>query len=291
MPPHNIIGSSRESSTENAFLLYHASSHVTGNRLGEYLGIPHGRSTNGQADYLIRWGSRTGAGWRPRQDVVNSRSALENNTDKFDAMQQLESAGIRVPNYAESRDAFGDEIEYPILGRNRNHARGEDIELILQWRDAYLTDNDFFVEYVPTDFEYRMHVVNGEVVQVHEKRLRNEADNHPYIRNSETGWVFLEPRESPPPDSLAIDAVGALGLDFGAVDVIREEGTGDHYVLEVNSAPSLDEANLRRYGDSFAEIIGRDSVAGMEAVDWSDDEDEDADDSEQTTEAPSGLFD
>lgn len=235
-------------------------------------------------DYLIRWGSRTGAGWRPRETVINSQSALQNNTDKFAALQQLESAGINVPDYTRSREDFGDEIEYPILGRQESHTRGQDINLILQWRDAYLTDNDFFVEYIPTDFEYRMHVVNGEVVCTHEKRLRSEASNHPFIRNAETGWVFLDPREEAPPDSLAIDAVGALGLDFGAVDIVREEGTGDHYVLEVNSAPSLDEANLRRYGDALAEQVGIEDYPGMEAVDWDEESESEPDDSEEEDE-------
>lgn len=275
MPDTTLLGRQTTSSDEpSAFLLYHAASHVTGNRLGDYLGIPHGRNTSDRVDYLIRWGNRSGAGWRPREGVINSQNSLNNNADKFDALVTLDEAGVPVPDYARDRSAFGTEIEYPILGREQDHARGEDINLILQWRDAYLTENDFFVEYIPTDFEYRMHVVNGEVVQVHEKRLRSEEDNHPFIRNSETGWVFVEPREEAPPDSLAIDAVGALGLDFGAVDVVREENTGDHYVLEVNSAPSLDEANLQRYGDALADEIGLDEVAGMDAVEWDDEDNE-----------------
>lgn len=282
MPLIDIRGNERTAQQGvSAFLLYHGRSHVTGQRLGQYLGIPHGRETNDRVDHLIRWGSRTGAGWRPREGVINSRRALNNNTDKLDAMRQMDSAGIPVPNFTEDRDDFGDEIDYPILGREREHTRGEDINLILQWRDAYLTENDFFVEYIPTEFEYRMHVVNGEVVCVHEKRLRSEEENHPFIRNSETGWVFLEPRDEAPPDNIAIDAVGCLGLDFGAVDVVREEDTGETYVLEVNSAPSLDEANLQRYGDALAEEIGLDEVAGLEAVDFEEAEGDDEEEGEE----------
>lgn len=279
MPSINILGNEQNRSNETSvFLLYHAASHVTGNRLGDFLGIPHGRNTEGRTDYLIRWGSRSGAGWTPREGVINSQRALRNNTNKLDAMRQLDEAGIPVPNYTTDRDDFGDTIDYPILGRETDHARGEDIELILQWRDAYLTDNDFFVEYIPTDLEYRVHVANGEVIHTHEKRLRSEEDNHAYIRNSETGWVFVEPRDEPPSESLAVDAVGTLGMDFGAVDIVREEDTGDEYVLEVNSAPSLDEANLQRYGEAFAEQVGIDDYPGLEAVDFEDEEDpEDAD--------------
>lgn len=263
-----------EPQTNDVFLLYHAASHVTGQRLGDYLGVPHGRDGDGNRhDYLIRWGNRGSVGYRPREDVFNSRSALSSTSDKLESLDVLESAGINVPNYTTERSELGDEIDYPALGRDESHTRGEDIRLILQQRDDYFGDSaDYFVEYIPTEREYRMHVVNGEVIHTHEKRLRSEEDPQPpYLRNHETGWIFASPREQTPPERLAIDAVGTLGLDFGAVDIIRGED-GEFYVLEVNSAPSLDEANLRRYGDVFADETGIEP-AGMEHVEWDDDDD------------------
>lgn len=274
--PIEVVGSSSsQPSNTSTFLLYHGASHVTGQQLGDFLGVPHGRSCDERYDHLIRWGSRSSVRYVPNVSPINSRSALRNNADKFEAMRAMDEGGIPVPNYA--REA--DDVDFPALGRSESHARGEDINLILQDRDVFLTENDFFVEYIPTELEYRMHVVDNEVVCVHEKRLRHEADNHPYIRNSETGWVFLEPRDEPPSDQLAIDAVGSMGMDFGAVDVIRGED-GEDYVLEVNSAPSLDEANLERYGSALAELVGIESYPGIEAVDFPDDEDEDDEEAE-----------
>jgi len=271
----------RQHNTTTAFLLYHGRSHVTGNRLGDFLGIPHGRDCNNRYDYLIRWGSRTSVGYRPRETVVNSMESLRQNTDKLQTLRRLDNAGVPVPEYTTNRDEISDTFGYPALGRAEQHTRGQDINLILQWRDAYLTDgNDYFVEYVPTDLEYRMHVIDGEVVKIHEKRLRSDEDNHPFLRNHETGWIFVDPREQPPDSQLAIDAVGALGLDFGAVDMIMGED-GNPYVLEVNSAPSLDEANLRRYGEQFAETVGLDDYPGLNNVEWDDEdntEEEPADD-------------
>lgn len=274
MPRSSIFTTESEQYTDDeTFLLYHGASHVTGERLGQYLGVPHGRECDRRYDNLIRWGHRGGSGYVPRNGPINSRSSINENTDKYQSLRSFDDAGIPVPGYTRDRDEISETFGYPALGRADSHTRGEDINLILQWRDAYLTDgNDYFVEYIPTDLEYRMHVIDGEVVQVHEKRLRSEADNHPFIRNHETGWVFVEPRDEEPAHDIAIDAVGCLGLDFGAVDVIRGED-GEEYVLEVNTAPSLDEANLRRYGDALAEMCGFEP-RGMEAVDWSEDEDD-----------------
>ena len=287
MPNLFSRSASSQYSAENVFLMYHGASHVTGERLGQYLGIPHGRECDQRYDHLIRWGSRAGAGYTPREGPVNSRSAIRANTNKYESLQAFDDAGIPVPGYTRNREEISETFGYPALGRADEHTRGEDINLILQWRDAYLTDgNDFFVEYIPTDLEYRVHVVNGEVVHVHEKRLRSEADNHPFIRNSETGWVFVEPRDPPPSEQIAIDAVGCLGLDFGAVDIIRGED-GEEYVLEVNTAPSLDEANLQRYGDAFADMFDFEP-RGLSAVEWDDDEEEAPDEDENDD--SSGLF-
>jgi len=287
----SITGDRTESDDETtAFLLYHGASHVTGQQLGDYLGIPHGRDTGDtRYDYLIRWGSRSSVRYTPGEDVINSQSSLNANSDKLQSLESLEAGGIPVPEYVEDRDEISEAFGYPAVGRSESHARGEDINLIMQWRDAYLTDgNDYFVEYIPTDLEYRMHVVDGEVIQVHEKRLRSEASNHPFIRNAETGWVFVEPREGAPPDNIATDAVGAMGMDFGAVDVIRGED-GEHYVLEVNSAPSLDEANLRRYGDRFAEMVGVEPD-GIDAVDFDDEDESDDGEPDESDEDTGELF-
>lgn len=261
--------------SDDVFLLYHGASHVTGERLGNFLGVPHGRSCDERYDYVIRWGSRTSVNYTPRETTLNTQNSLNTNTDKLQSLQILDNSGINVPEWTTDRNEISDTFGYPALGRAESHTRGEDINLIMQWRDAYLTDgNDYFVEYIPTDIEFRMHVVNGEVIKTHEKRLRSEADNHPYIRNGETGWVFVNPRGETPPDSLAVDAVGAIGMDFGAVDIIRSEN-GDYYVLEVNSAPSLDESNMERYGAALAEATEIEDYPGLEAVEFDDEETDD----------------
>lgn len=253
-----------------AYVIYANKSCVTGRNLARYLGLPHGKSCDERYDYLLRWGSSRRVTYAPEVGPINSRRAVAANTDKLDSLRAMEDAGVSVPAF--STDPA--DIEWPALGRDRQHTQGTDITLILQQRDATLTDNDFYTEYIPTKLEYRVHVFDGEVIKVHEKRLRQEAENHPYIRNAETGWVFVEPRRREPDHELCVNAVEALDLDFGAVDVVRGEDD-EEYVLEVNSAPSLDEANLERYGERFAELLGIDDYPGLDApdIEFADEED------------------
>lgn len=111
--------------------------------------------------------------------------------------------------------------------------------------------------------EYRVHVFNGEVILYQKKSRRvneetgevvtaegEEAD----VRNLASNWVYrtgnlnrLERIEE-----LAKNAVRALGLDFGAVDIIKDEN-GEVFVLEVNCAPGLkNQETLQAYVNAIS---------------------------------------
>lgn len=261
-PPLLDSGEEQLPHHDNVFLIYANASAPTGRNLARYLGVEHGKRCGEHYDYLIRWGSSRGVSYIPDVETINLKRAVNRNTDKLQSLREMRDAGVNVPEFSRNYE----DLDYPMLGRSMNHSQGSDINLILQERDARLTDNDFYVQYIPTELEYRVHVMDGRVFKVHEKRLRSEADNHPYIRNYGTGWVFVNPREEPPEERLATTAVDALGLDFGAVDIIRAED-GTEYALEVNTAPSLDEANLERYGQAIADRVGLDEIPGLDHPD------------------------
>ena len=73
------------------------------------------------------------------------------------------------------------------------------------------------------------------------------------IRNIHTGWVYCRDNYIPDPTSiqLAIDAVQAVGLDFGAVDLIYNQHYNQFYILEVNTAPGLEGTTLINYVNAF----------------------------------------
>lgn len=270
--------------SDDVYFLYHPVTRRTGQRLRDYLGVPGGETCTGRYDIVIRWGSRRTIDYQPRDQVLNPRGKIRENTDKRNSLEVLDDAGVPVPEYVDRASNVGHPVDdtpvsYPALGRSQQHSQGSDINFILQDRDLELTDNDFFVQYYPTQMEYRVQVFDGEIVKVHEKRLESDAAREgnytPYIRNHQKNWVFVNERGDTPDEvrEYAIDAVDALDLDFGAVDVIHTEEHGVK-VLEVNTAPTLDENNLRRYGETIQDRLGLDSVAGMDAVDWSEDDDD-----------------
>lgn len=114
--------------------------------------------------------------------------------------------------------------------------------------------------------EYRIHVVRGEAVLCQSKRRKAEfADNPNYqsiVRNVGSGWIYavndlqVEGNSLEAAKEAAINTVTAMGLDFGAVDIVWQRGSTKAYVLEVNTAPGLEEdgSALAAYTTAFKAI-------------------------------------
>ena len=118
-----------------------------------------------------------------------------------------------------------------------------------------------YTQYVKKTFECRIHVFKGRVIDAQIKRKTRDAEkNDPYIRNIHTGWVYcregftVDDRAS----TLAVAACQAVGVDFGAVDLIYNQHYNQYYILEVNTAPGLEGTTLTNYANAFIGDITND---------------------------------
>ena len=77
-----------------------------------------------------------------------------------------------------------------------------------------------------------------------------------YIKNVSNGYVFKTPKRglNGSRHRAAIGAVSALGLDFGAVDLIVD-ANGKEYVLEVNTAPALSPMRVEKYVQALRPML------------------------------------
>jgi glutathione synthase/RimK-type ligase-like ATP-grasp enzyme len=98
--------------------------------------------------------------------------------------------------------------------------------------------------------------VGGEVIFTQRKARKTSVEEPNWaVRNLAGGFVYVAAEAGEgPPDELAIKAVAALGLDFGAVDVILGRD-GQFYVLEVNTACGLEERTADKYVEAFKEML------------------------------------
>jgi glutathione synthase/RimK-type ligase-like ATP-grasp enzyme len=114
-----------------------------------------------------------------------------------------------------------------------------------------------YTKYIKKKKEFRVHVFNRQVIDVQEKRLSSNAPQGNFlIRNHANGFVFCREDLVEPSSlrSVALAAVSALSLDFGAVDIIYNEKQDQCYALEVNSAPGLEGTTLEKYTNAIKEL-------------------------------------
>ena len=215
---------------------------------------------------IIRYGNvrtvnRSGHVAHPRYEI-NTIEAINNARNKFKSLGLMEAGGCRVPQAVTIIPAIPNNSTDVWFGRTFYHHKGLDIKVCKTNRDvknAIDEGSEYFVKYIPIGKEYRYHVFGDKILQACIKF--KEAGNggvgteEDIIRNLDHGWKFAEIEPQPKASEYAIKACRALGLHFGAVDIIEEQGHTFLYVLEVNTAPGLDNKRLEAYITAFKEYI------------------------------------
>ena len=204
-------------------------------------------------DVVLNWGSHTEPVWN-HSEILNSINTVRIAGDKLQALTELQSVGVPVPDFTEDKQLArgwlendGSVIERKLL--NASAGRG----LVLH-KDpkSKLGDAPMYTRYFKKLREYRVHVADGDIIDWQQKMVKHDSENVDYqIRNHANGWIFARDAAEPIPEYLldiSIQAVNALGLSFGAVDVGWNNHYGNGVVFEVNTAPGLEgETTLEAY--------------------------------------------
>jgi len=212
---------------------------------------------------IINWGSGALPDWYGREvSILNDPHKVLRVGNKLLGFQDLERGEVQIPRFTTNPNV-AKEWGCPIVARHklRGHS-GDGAEYVESPNDlaADWTRAPLFVEYKKKKTEYRVHVFQGEVIDIQEKRKRREVENDDVnykIRNKHTGWVYCRDGIDCPASvsSNSILAVQSCGLDFGAVDVIWNDHEQKPYILEINTAPGLEGTTLEKYVAAFTKYI------------------------------------
>lgn len=193
---------------------------------------------------------------------INNIEAISNNANKHKMKELLVAAGVSTTdsfeNTAENRELFK-KNGWNVVFKLRNHRRGIGMEFLSVAEIDRLDGKEGLIERrINVKREWRVHacpLLNKTYAL--EKRRRNDAKGP--ARNIEN-CVFREMENAPaPPDSwnealkLCMDAVKAIGLDTGAVDLAWSGK--NYYVIEVNSGPGLGEKSKAWYQGVYTDLI------------------------------------
>jgi hypothetical protein len=220
---------------------------------------------------VINWGSST-CPW----DCLNSEQDVTiagNKLSFFNYLSNKEDPP-RVPQWTASR-----EVAQGWLRGSNQHTTGFKCRavvarqsvtghsgqgIVITEKGGEVPAAPLYVEYVPKDAEYRIHVFNGEVIDVQRKVRDPEKEVVDWaVRSHSNGFIFTRNTgdgrrhaDVCPPDVVlqAQKAMGVSGLCFGGVDVLWNEKRKQAYVLEINTAcglegdtPNIYAAAIRKY--------------------------------------------
>lgn len=210
-------------------------------------GLPSRYHTN------ILWGYRSGVSTN-LQPSYNIGTA----TNKLATFNRLKEAEVSIPDFTTNKTEAEKWIEEGITVFARQQINSSGGKGIVVCTELPLPPAPLYVKYIKKLQEFRVHVFNGAVIDVQEKRRKSLAtiEANEFIRNHDNGWVFCREniREPETLRETSIKAVQALGLLFGAVDIIYNRYHNKVYVLEVNTAPGLTDTTAHKYAESILKL-------------------------------------
>jgi glutathione synthase/RimK-type ligase-like ATP-grasp enzyme len=219
--------------------------------------VPHNMGSNAARDLANKLTEKVGHKvWRCSPDRVGRRIpfALKGGTDKLTQMQRFKDAGVSIPDFTTDHSvAVGWLADGVVVCRTLLRS-SEGAGIIVAENAEQLVAAPLYTKYFKKKREYRVHVFNGQVIDVQEKRRRSGVEGgDTRIRNLANGYVFCRDGLVEPDGlrELAIKAVQALGYTLGAVDVAYNAHHNSLVVFEVNANPGLQGTTLENYANAI----------------------------------------
>ena len=202
-------------------------------------------------DKIINWGKSTLAP-RGNPTILNKPEAIRNAANKLRTFTLLKQAGVSTVDWttdSEIAKIWLTQNEVVVYGRKLLDAHsGKGIVLMGEGKENF-TYCPLYTKGILKAHEYRLHVFKGQVIDVQKKRRRNENQANDFIKNLANGWVFCRDEVRPPMEvyNQSVKAIAALGLDFGAVDILYKQSENKIAILEINTSPGMEGTTVEAY--------------------------------------------
>lgn len=238
-----------------------------------------------KSDKVIHWGSGGKNGLQQLQAFKAAGVACPVFTTSLQEAKEWARGGARVfgrrLHHTQGNDIVGAGYKAPQGGRSMPERkiwittkRGNRVQRIVpgvatrgtpEKFNPDWTRRDFWVKVIDSVNEYRQHIWDGRAIRIGKKVEAGEHRRIQPVRSRNNGWHIdygFKPTSDAFTESirgLAKAAVAALGYAGGAVDIL-EGRDGKLYVLEVNSAPALTDANtLGAYVEAIKKQLKREA--------------------------------
>lgn len=212
-----------------------------------------------RTDVLINWGASQINREILAGRILNVPQSVRNASNKLQAFKMMEGRVATVPFTESRQEAIDWTIEgfHAVVRHKLNGHSGEGIEIV-NINDP-MPEAPLYTKYIKKDQEYRIHVFNGEVIFQQRKARKKDVPDEEVnwkVRNLAGGFIFANVDVVAPVcvRDAAIAGVHALGLDFGAVDVLFTK-QGEAFVCEVNTACGLAGTTVEKYSQAIVQFL------------------------------------
>lgn len=211
---------------------------------------------------VVNWGD---SHCKHHANMLNKSDAVASASNKYSTFEALQEAGVQaVPSFFSKEDAinFLTAKEGRVIYCRTLLQGSQGDGIVIAKTPDELVNAKLYTGGLLSEGrkEFRVHVFKGEVLHVQQKRRRNGwRDNPDYsdeVRNLKGGWIFgiKDVEIEDETKATAVSAVEALGLDFGAVDILQTPN-GKGWVLEVNTACGLEGTTVSKYVEAIKNYI------------------------------------
>lgn len=210
-----------------------------------------------EGDLVINWGA-SDCSFKGR-GVANQPDAIEPASNKLKCFHLMKNAGVSVPAFWSRKEDIPKDV-FPVMCRTKLQAHsGEGI--VVAERKEQLVNAPLYTQYLKKKHEYRVHVLRkpggkSSIIITQRKAKKNGVEDANFmIRNLANGFIYVLGEQTPKcVETEAIKALESTELAFGAVDVIYNQQQDKAYVLEINTAPGLEDRTAEAYAKAFKDL-------------------------------------
>ena len=189
--------------------------------------------------------------------VYNKPQSVAIAVNKLKSYEAFKAAGVLIPEFTTDIEVARKWAEKSVVMCRTILEGSEGRGIVVAQKPVDIVPAKVYTRYVRKKREYRVHVFQGKVIGFKRKIKHKDLDvADVFVRSHANGYRYICDPANPPTQrtlDAAVSAVGALGLDFGGVDIAWVEKGDKPYVLEVNTAPGLTDMTGDWYANAFKE--------------------------------------
>lgn len=206
-------------------------------------------------DTLINWGSSQGYGALPLCKLrLNDPFWVGVAANKLECFIRFSVLDVKTVDWSDDKpDAEKWQAEGSVIVARQKLTGHSGDGIIIVEKGEPIPEAPLYTKYIFKDKEFRVHVVGDEVIDTQRKIKDPDREVVTWkVRSHANGFIYVRGNIVPDNsrDLLAVAACKAVGLNFGAVDIIQDKA-GTYYVLEINTAPGLEGQTVERYAQAF----------------------------------------